>query len=283
MTPSETPPPGGSAIGFCTLASGSSGNAAYFETPHGALLVDAGISCKRIVKRLNCVGRTTDALQGVLITHSHSDHVRAAGTVARRFGVPLLMSAATEASCAGRLGRGCRIEALEPGATTAMAGFEVHAVPTPHDVDGALALILEAGACRVGLFTDLGHVFPELPGCLQALDALLIESNYEPDLLASNPRYPPHLKARIRGPGGHLSNQETSALLRDHAGARLRTIVLSHLSEHNNHPELALQRFFELAETYLAEHAPLVTVAPRHEPSEIFAIDPLPTTPAAAL
>ncbi len=264
------------AIRFCTLASGSSGNAVYLDCPDGAVLVDAGISGKRVAAGLHTVGAAPERLAAVVVTHSHRDHVHAAGVLARRHGLPLVMSEETARTAAGTLGRVPPPRTFTPGASLRLGGFVIETVPTPHDAEGSVALVLRRGETAVGVLTDLGHTFDGLEDVVADLDAAVLESNHDPDLLAATTRYPEWLKRRIRGRGGHIANAEAAALVADHGGDRLRAVLLAHLSENSNTPETALACHRTAHAERLAAGALLLDTAPRHAPSPLFTIAPRP-------
>ncbi|MDR3077683.1 MAG: MBL fold metallo-hydrolase [Planctomycetota bacterium] len=247
-----------------SLASGSSGNSYYLQSPEGAVLVDAGLPGRRLLDNILAAGGDPALVRGIIVTHDHQDHVRGAGTLHRRHGWKLWMTGGTREAAAGRLGR-VRAETVRPGSGLAAAGFRFEFVSTPHDGREPVMLTAESGGSRCGVFTDLGHVFSGLAGLLDGLDFAFLESNYDPDLLAGNPSYPASLKARIRGAGGHLANAEAAELTRGLPGGRLRNLVLSHLSAENNRPELALRCFAGLA----AGRGLRLGVAPRHDPMRL--------------
>ncbi|MFH0911444.1 MAG: MBL fold metallo-hydrolase [Planctomycetota bacterium] len=258
---------------FATLASGSSGNVIYCETVDGAILIDAGISAVEVDRRLRQVGGDIGRIEGMILTHMHIDHVRSAGTLSRRHGIPLFMTHGTHRACAAYFHQVSGLRLFEPGSLLCLGGFHIQCVLTPHDAPESVALVLQRGATRLGLFTDLGHCFEGIGEIVSTLDAILIESNYDPGMLRRG-GYPETLKARILGPRGHLSNEEAAALIRDHAAPRLQAILLGHLSENNNVPDLALDCFRRVAGDFLKAHRPILAVAPRHAPSALFVIRP---------
>jgi phosphoribosyl 1,2-cyclic phosphodiesterase len=226
-----------------SLQSGSNGNCIYVETPGVRLLFDAGITGVQAEERLAAHGRDIRKVDAVIISHDHGDHIRHAGVFHRKFGLPVYVTPATFAAASSRcaLGKFTDLRHFRSSDQLRLGDAVVHAVPTPHDgADGAV-FVVEAGAKRLGIMTDLGHVFQGLLHLVSSLDAVFLESNYDPDMLAAGP-YPAYLKQRIRGPKGHLSNAEAAELLRRAAEAkRLRWACLSHLSEKNNHPDVALK------------------------------------------
>ncbi|MGQ9649107.1 MAG: MBL fold metallo-hydrolase [Phycisphaerae bacterium] len=222
-----------------SLQSGSNGNAIYVEAADVRLLFDAGISGKTAEGRMRVRGHEIRDVTALIISHDHVDHMRCAGVYQRKFGLPIYISARTHRAYRENLGPLKDVRYFEVGQPLRFNSVIVYTIPTPHDAaDGAVFVVEHAGR-RLGILTDLGHSFAVLRSLLPTLDAAYLESNYDPHMLATGP-YPPSLQARIRGSGGHLSNQEAAALVRESA-KRLRWVVLSHLSEQNNRPELALQ------------------------------------------
>lgn len=251
-----------------SLASGSSGNSYYIQSPEGAVLVDAGLSGSRLLENLRLAGGDPGKVHGVIITHDHSDHVQGAGVLHRKFGWKLWMTAGTHDGAERRLGK-VAVTPIRPGSGLTVAGMRFEFVATPHDGVEPVMVTAERNGQRCGIFTDLGHSFPGLSELLNGLDFVFFESNYEPNMLTANRKYPAYLKARIRGESGHLSNAEAGALIAGLPGERLRRLVLSHLSRENNLPELARSRFRELAAVRIREIGMKVGVAPRHEPMRL--------------
>jgi len=187
------------------------------------------------------------------------------GIFQRKFGHPIYLTkktlAATRASC--DLGRIDDIRYFNAGSTLRFGAVTVATIPTPHDGIDGVGFVVDDGRKRVGILTDLGYVFDGLAAVVRSLDAVLIESNYDPALLAGGP-YPEFLKRRIRGPGGHISNMESARLLRAALDGRLSWACLAHLSEQNNDPELALRTHRRI----FGKRLPLY-VASRYEATEM--------------
>jgi len=222
-----------------SLQSGSNGNCVYVEAGAVRLLFDAGISGKQAQQRLAQHGRDIRDVDAVLISHDHADHVRCMGIYQRKFGLPLHVTAETlRAATRYPLGKLGAVQHFRSGASIRFGDVRVETIPTPHDGADGVAFVVDDGRHRLGILTDLGHVFETLPGVIDSLDAIFLESNYDPDMLAAGP-YPPFLKDRIAGPAGHLSNLEAAELL-SRTNGRLQWACLAHLSEQNNIPELAL-------------------------------------------
>ena len=225
-----------------SLQSGSNGNCIYVEAGGARLLLDAGISGRRAQRRLAEHGRDICRADAVIISHDHADHVVSAGVFQREFGLPVYVTHRTlrAAEARHRLGALDEVRYYEAGDTLRFGDVAVRTIPTPHDGADGVAFVVDDGRSRLGILTDLGHVFAGLAEIVASLQAVLLESNYDPDMLADGP-YPERLKARVRGPGGHLSNVEAAGLLHQAAGPRMCWACLAHLSEQNNTPDLALE------------------------------------------
>lgn len=222
-----------------SLQSGSNGNCTYVETSGVRLLFDAGICGVAAERRLAAFGRDIRKTDAVIISHDHSDHVRYAGVFQRKYGLPLYFTEATLETAVSNhpLGRMDKINLFKAGQIIHFKDISVISIPTPHDSADGVAFVIQSGRKRLGILTDLGHPFQGLAKMVSSLDAVFIESNYDTDMLKEG-RYPAFLKKRIHGPGGHISNMESAELLR--GAPRLKWACLSHLSEENNAPDLAL-------------------------------------------
>ena len=252
-----------------SLQSGSNGNSIYVETSDGRLLFDAGISGRQAQLRMLSHKRDIKKVQALIISHDHNDHIRCAGIYQRKFNLPIYVTKQTldaavrpDSAATDGLGKLSDVRYFEAGQTLGFGRTKVHTVPTAHDGADGVAFVVEKGRKRLGIFTDLGHVFAELPQWLNSVDAAYLESNYDPQLLQTGD-YPIWLKRRIAGKGGHLSNPEAAELAR-RCSSRLKILALAHLSEHNNTPELALK----LAQTQ-AEGKYEVTLAGRYGPGPV--------------
>ena len=252
-------------IHTCSLQSGSNGNSIYVETPDARLLFDAGISGHKAYQRLNQHGRDINEIDAVIISHNHTDHIGHAGVFQRRFSLPLYITAGAFDAGKGRLGVLSDIRHFQPGQTLNFAHTTVQTIPTAHDGIDSVAFVICYQGKKLGIFTDLGHCFDGIDGWLNDLDGLYLESNYDPQMLDDGP-YPPWLKQRIKGIGGHISNNEAAQLVNDFT-TDLQLLILAHLSEHNNHPNIAKST----AQNLLGNYFP-ISVASRMEVSEMFNI-----------
>jgi len=226
-------------VRLTVLGSGSRGNAVLVESGADALLVDAGFSLRDLARRLAAAGADPARLRGIVLTHEHGDHARGAPGAAAAWGVPLLASQGTLAALAPKLKAGTETRAVPGGRALRCGAFAVHAVPTAHDAADAVMVVVEDGeGRRAGIAYDVGTPTAALRHACRALDALVLEANHDEVLLRSS-AYPAAVRARIAGTGGHLSNREAGQLAAEVAHPRLGVLVLAHLSERCNTPDLA--------------------------------------------
>lgn len=225
-----------------SLASGSSGNALVVEHDDGAVLVDCGCPPRRLAALLHNAGVAPTRLSAVLITHEHSDHVVGAGAIPRKLEVPFIMTPGTRA--ANPIANGVPVFDRRPvieqlaGSTRQVGPFEVTSFPVSHDGAEVCGYLIEAGGHAVAVFTDLGVAESHLHEPLARAELLVIESNHDEGLLWRGP-YPWHLKRRVAGERGHLSNGSCAALLCEVLPDRGREVWLAHLSRTNNRPQIA--------------------------------------------
>jgi len=219
------------------LASGSTGNAALVELGGKKLLIDAGISARRIERGLAGVGIHAADLDGVLITHEHSDHVKGIEVFTKKFRIPVYARPATWAGIPGheQIPVVCR---KELGDALDIGPVKILPFPTSHDANDPIGFCLHYKHLKWVLATDLGEITKVTAEALAYADLAILESNHDPEMLRHGP-YPAFLKQRIRGRHGHLSNHEAGQILSLIARRPLMQVFLAHLSQQNNHPELA--------------------------------------------
>jgi phosphoribosyl 1,2-cyclic phosphodiesterase len=251
-----------------SLQSGSNGNCIYVETGGIRLLIDAGINGVQAEKKLAAQGRDIRDVDAVIISHDHGDHIRFAGIYQRKYGLPLYVTEKTLDISVRRhpLGKLNDVRLFESDGVISFEDVTVQAIPTPHDSEDGAAFVITCGGKRLGIMTDLGHAFGGLEDLISTLDAVFIESNYDPDMLAKGP-YTAFLKKRIRGPEGHLSNIEAAELLRVGSQGKLKWACLAHLSEQNNKASLAIATHRKIVHPRL----PLY-IASRYTTSDILSI-----------
>ena len=227
---------------FYTLASSSAGNAALVCHENTHILIDAGISCRRITQSLAALSLTLDDLDGILITHEHIDHVKGLAMFLKKTEVPVFASRGTAAALTAKepAFEG-RLTAFESGDAFCVEETTVRSFATPHDAADSVGYILENGRHRFGFATDLGFVPQSAAALLRGCETVVLESNHDPHMLQAGP-YPYALKQRVAGPNGHLSNPDCAVFAAFLADNGTRKLVLAHLSEKNNMPALALQQ-----------------------------------------
>lgn len=224
------------SLTFCVLASGSKGNATYVGNDKAAVLVDCGLSARELMRRLGEMGLEAGRLRAIIVTHEHRDHLAGARVLAKQLGLPVLGTRGT-LSKAGEL-PGVKRQPFAAGEEFSLAGFTFHPFAIPHDAADPVGLVVKMGATRLGVCTDLGQALKLVRERLMGCQALVMETNHDPAMLAEGD-YPPWLKQRVRSRTGHLSNQQGAELLGQLHHAELRQVVLAHLSEKNNQPRLA--------------------------------------------
>ncbi|MGA2618609.1 MAG: MBL fold metallo-hydrolase [Thermoguttaceae bacterium] len=250
-----------------SLQSGSNGNCIYVEAGPLRLLFDAGIGGRQLEERLALYGRDSGSLSALFISHDHVDHSRSMGVFHRMFGLPVYATAKTcQAVRRYAVGPIDDLRHFVAGETVRLGKVAVETYPTPHDGVDGVVFVVDDGRHRLGVLTDLGHVFADLHTIVGSLDALILESNYDPDMLSGG-SYPEWLKRRIRGPGGHISNLEAAELVSTALPGRMKWLCLAHLSKENNTQALALKTHRRI----LGERLPLL-VATRYEPTDMLEV-----------
>ncbi len=232
---------GGNALELCTLASGSSGNCALVSGGGVHILMDAGISARRISQGLKALGLTPEDLSCILITHEHSDHISGLTTLLKHHRIPVYATAATGRQLAYRIAWVAdNLRTVQPGVGFAAGGLEVRAFATPHDAADSVGYTVTEERRKLAFATDLGHVTQEVLSAVAGAQLAVLETNYDPEWLQSGP-YPEYLKERIMGGNGHLSNEDGGQLALALSQLGVRQLVLAHLSKENNTPARALE------------------------------------------
>ncbi|MCD8190316.1 MAG: MBL fold metallo-hydrolase [Clostridiales bacterium] len=255
---------------FRTLASGSSGNSILIQSGSSAVLVDAGISCRKITQRLGACGLTPGDLNGILVTHEHADHIAGLGVLMKRCNVPIYASGGTCAALVRKYPVTQNHLMLVPaGSCFDLAGLTVTAFPTPHDAADSVGYRISDGDKSAAVATDLGQVTDYIRGILTGTDLVLLESNHDIASLRSGP-YPYYLQERILSDIGHLCNEAAAELAVYLARQGTKTLVLGHLSRENNTPELA----YSVVQKALQREGltPRLGLAPRDELSQEYEV-----------
>jgi phosphoribosyl 1,2-cyclic phosphodiesterase len=224
------------ALRFASLGSGSRGNGTLVASGNCCLLVDCGFTIKETELRMARLGMSPSNLSAILVTHEHSDHLSGVAPLARKYRLPVYLTPGTlRARDIGSLPRIVLIEGHQP---FSVADIQVTPVAVPHDAREPAQFVFRSCGSSLGLLTDLGTITPHVEAQFGNCDALVLEANHDPSLLAQGP-YPPSLKRRVGGAYGHLSNQQAAGFLQRVGSDQLQHLVVAHISEKNNSIELA--------------------------------------------
>ncbi|NOZ14262.1 MAG: MBL fold metallo-hydrolase [Acidobacteria bacterium] len=256
-------------IACSVLASGSRGNSTYLRFRDHHFLIDCGLSCKAIEARLSAIGVEPAAIEGIFLTHEHTDHIQSIHTFSRRFGAPIYTTEATwrAAGLQDKKHEGL-IPIVSGKVFSPAAGLDVFPCPVPHDAADPVGYIFHYEGIRISQVTDLGYV-TELVACeVRGSRLLLVESNHDPQMLKMS-QYPWELKQRIMSRRGHLSNQAAAELIEKAVTEETEQIILTHLSEENNLPDIALMTILQK----LGKAVPAVSVASQREATPLISIN----------
>jgi phosphoribosyl 1,2-cyclic phosphodiesterase len=229
---------GSLCLRVCVLGSGSKGNCTYIESPEARILIDAGLSAREIERRLREIDRSPAALDGVLISHEHSDHIHGVGVLARRYKLTVYANRATWQRAQHVVGLVDGLHEFSTGTPFVLKDLIIDPFSLPHDADDPVAFRLAWRRRAMAVVTDLGYPSQLVRERIRGCHLLVLEANHDDRMLKAGP-YPWPLKQRIGGKSGHLSNLQSSQLLRDVLHDELEHVVLAHLSEINNRPDLA--------------------------------------------
>jgi phosphoribosyl 1,2-cyclic phosphodiesterase len=228
-------------LNFCSLSSGSSGNCYYLGNEFHGILIDAGISATMIRKFLKSMDISMQTIMGVLISHNHIDHIRGLEVLTRKNNLPAFTTGKIWKSIIDprhKISSDC-IREIPLQQKFHLAGFDIEAFPICHDAPETIGFHICSGNKKITIVTDLGHICQTAAPYIRAANLLVIESNYDEQMLVDS-TYPNFLKFRIRSDHGHLGNHQTSGFLADNINDHLSHICLAHLSKNNNTPEKAL-------------------------------------------
>lgn len=261
---------------LCSIASGSSGNCIFVGNMNTNLLVDAGVSAKRIENGLNEIEILPDTIQGILITHEHSDHIQGLGILARKYHTPIYGTFETLKAIRQIKSLGAISEELfhpiRPNEMFQINDIDIEPFSTSHDASNPVCYTMQSEGQKVGVATDLGKYDDYIVSKLDGSEILLIEANHDVNMLMVG-KYPYYLKQRILGDRGHLSNETSADLISKLIHPRLQHIFLAHLSKENNYEELAYETVCcELMSRGSSFSAQKVSVAHREQPSQMILI-----------
>ncbi|ADY57584.1 hypothetical protein Sgly_3321 [Syntrophobotulus glycolicus DSM 8271] len=260
---------------FATLASGSSGNAILVGGQEGSFLIDCGIAMKNILKNLSTLDIEPAGLKGIIVTHEHTDHVKGIGPLARKLGIPIYATAGLWAEMNGSIGKIGSEQRVVVEREMMLAGMQVNLFETSHDSRESYGIKIREGRLALGIATDSGTVTEDMDAHLQGCDAFIVEANHDVEALW-NGRYPWSLKKRVNSNYGHLSNNQLSEALAKWIEGNTKKVVLAHLSEENNTPELAMKTVYGyLKKSEVSKRCPglKIRVAPRHIPHELIVME----------
>jgi phosphoribosyl 1,2-cyclic phosphodiesterase len=233
---------------ICALASGSNGNCYYIGNDKDAVLIDAGISCKQILKRMAEKELNPQKIRAVFISHEHSDHIRGARVFEKKLKIPVYLTAKTYLAAYKNM-QPAYPRFFEPGTVISVGEFAVHTFLKNHDASEPCSFRVEYAGKNAGVFTDIGEPCENVVSHLGLCDVVFLESNYDEEMLRTG-RYPIFLKQRVASANGHLSNMQAMQLLEKNGGAHLKCVFLSHISAENNTPELALDAHHPLTSRF---------------------------------
>jgi len=265
------------AIRVCVLASGSGGNCTYMGDGHNGLLVDAGISGRQIADRLAACGLADAPIDAVLLTHEHRDHVQGARVLAERLArrggrAPAFWATPGTAGAIPTEHRPAGLTSLPRDRRIAFGALQVQPFAIPHDTAEPVGYRIDAGSLSLGIVTDLGRSTSLVEAHLADLDLAIVEFNHDEEMLMEG-RYPWWLKQRVRSNHGHLSNDQAAALVERVVGARLRHLVLGHISQENNRPARALAAAHAALSRCPTARDVRVTAASQDEPSPLLTLE----------
>jgi phosphoribosyl 1,2-cyclic phosphodiesterase len=247
---------------FVSLNSGSNGNCYYVGNDHDAVVVDAGLSCRELLRRMQQREVDHQRIRAIFISHEHTDHIKGVDVLSRKLNVPVYITEATHRSARLTLSPALR-RSFQHNTSVQINSLLVMPFRKAHDAAEPFSFTIQSSDKVVGVFTDIGYVCNELRHHFSKCHAAFLEANYDDEMLQNGP-YPYYLKKRISGNDGHLSNQQALELFIQHRAPHLSHLILSHLSRENNHPDIVYQLFQQHAQDTL------IHVASRDEASPVF-------------
>lgn len=259
---------------FCSLFSGSSGNSSLVQTDTTKILIDCGESAKKIVNSLLEINVNIENINAILITHEHIDHVKSLGTLSKKYNIPVYTNLETLNAMPEQKNKINinNIHFFDFSNDFYIGDLKIHPFHIPHDAANPCGFNIYNNRKKISIATDIGHITPEIITNLEHSTFLLLESNYDPNILKCS-QYPYHLKERIAGPYGHLSNSSAGQTISHLLNTGLKNVMLGHLSKENNFPELAYKTVMEeLIYNNNTENSIKISVATRYNHSQIIEI-----------
>lgn len=254
---------------FCSLYSGSTGNSLLVKNDNTCILVDAGVSGIKIVEALNSISIDISEIDAILVTHEHTDHIKSIGTLSKKYNIPVFANKETWHAMPTeekKVPLDCQ-KTFTIDNKFSIGSLEICAFSIPHDAANPCGFNIFGSNKKISIATDIGHITPSIFTNLQNSSFVLLESNYDPEVLKCS-SYPYNLKRRIAGPNGHLPNKEAGDTISKLIDSGLKSVMLGHLSKENNFPELAHQTVLEeLISNSYTKNSVNLYVASRYEPS----------------
>ena len=258
-------------LNFCSLYSGSSGNSLFVETKNTKLLIDAGVSCKKIETALNDIAIDPTSIDGILITHEHTDHVQGLGTLSRKFNLPVFVNQETLDAMPKQRDKipEKNIKTFKVSDKFEIGDLLINPFSIPHDAANPCGFNIYKGEKKISIATDIGHMTNNILKNLEESLFIMLEANYDPEVLRCS-SYPFSLKSRIAGPTGHLPNEMAGKTISYLLKSGLKNAMLGHLSKESNFPELAYQTVLdELIANNYDENSLSLSVASRDVHSKL--------------
>ena len=247
---------------FCSLNSGSNGNCYLIGNHQEVILIDGGLSCKETEKRLKDIDLSINLIKGIFISHEHIDHIKGVEMLVKKHGIPVYITEKTYSNSRLKLPYD-KVKFITLQQSIKIGSLSVNPFPKSHDAIDPCSFIIKNDTYCIGVLTDIGNCCKDVVESFKSCNAVFLEANYDQKMLDNGP-YPYHLKKRISGEDGHLSNEQALDLFINHRNENLKYLLLSHLSQENNHPDLVLELF--KANSINTE----IHVASRHKPSPLF-------------
>lgn len=233
-------------LNFFSLYSGSTGNSLLLQSEKTNILIDSGVSAKKIVDGLEQIGSSILDIDAILVTHEHSDHIQSLGTISKKYDIPVYANSKTWDAMKTQKDKidDVNIHFFKTNQHFEIEDLLIHSFSIPHDAVDPCGFYFTCNKEKFSVATDIGHMTTNIMDCLEGSKFLMLESNYEPEVLKCS-RYPYLLKTRIAGPNGHLSNQLAGKTIAKLLDSGLKEVMLGHLSKENNFPELAYNSVLE--------------------------------------
>ncbi len=255
---------------FCNLGSGSKGNSTFIQSQTTSILIDQGFSVKNLRERFEQAGLLPDSVAAILITHEHTDHTRGVGTFARRYKIPVYVTERTAAVIDDKIKKNIEMRHFVTGDMIQIGDLRIKTFHIPHDAQDPIGMVVSAENKRIGILTDIGEVRQSVLYQLTDLNLLFLEANHDTEMLI-NGSYPLSVKQRIKSRMGHLSNSQSLDLLRRlSSNEKMLHLILGHLSEENNLPDIVNGLFSEHAQKWAAQYK--LELAYQHKPGTLIHI-----------